>query len=96
VGPSSSPANRQKSRGSGPRVHTNSSNLTAFERRILSLLASGLSRTEIAAAVGRSPQTVSNVLTTTKEKLKARSLTQAAVLLTVQILMADNPSLNFR
>jgi len=55
--------------------------LTPFERRLLELMASGLNRTEIARAVHRSPQTISNSLTVAKEKLGARSLTQAAVLI---------------
>ena len=55
--------------------------LTPFERRLLELMASGLSRREIARAVHRSPQTISNSLTVAKEKLGARSLTQAAVLI---------------
>jgi len=55
--------------------------LTPFERRLLELMASGLNRTEIARVVHRSPQTISNSLTVAKEKLGARSLTQAAVLI---------------
>jgi len=55
--------------------------LTPFERRLLELMALGLNRKEIARAVDRSPQTISNSLTVAKEKLGARSLTQAAVLI---------------
>ena len=54
--------------------------LTAFETNILAMLLAGLSRTEIAGKVCRSPQTVSNALTRAKEKLGARSLTHAAFL----------------
>ena len=55
--------------------------LTPFERRLLELMAAGLNRTEIARALDRSPQTISNSLTVAKEKLGARSLAQAAVLI---------------
>jgi len=55
--------------------------LSAFERRLLELLASGLNRQQIAGLVHRSPQTISNSLTVDKEKLGASSLTQAAVLI---------------
>jgi DNA-binding NarL/FixJ family response regulator len=57
------------------------SGLTASERRILEFRASGLDRNEIARLLHRSPQTISNSLTIAKEKLGARSLTQAALLL---------------
>jgi DNA-binding NarL/FixJ family response regulator len=63
--------------------------LTAFERRLLELMASGLNRTEIARAVHRSPQTISNCLTVAKEKLGARSLTQAAVLIAQRGMLVD-------
>ena len=55
--------------------------LTPFESRILQLLATGLTRNEIARQLDRSPQTISNALTVAKDKLGARSLTQAAVIL---------------
>ena len=54
--------------------------LTPFESRILQLLATGMTRNEIAQKLDRSPQTISNALTLAKDKLGARSLTQAAVI----------------
>jgi len=63
------------------RAHS-SIDLTALEVRILQLRSSGLSRREIARILHRSPQTISNSLTVAKEKLGARSLMEAAVLLT--------------
>jgi len=57
-------------------------NLTAFERRTLELFASGLPRAEIAMVLKRAPKTISNSLTTAKDKLGARTLAEAAVLLT--------------
>jgi DNA-binding NarL/FixJ family response regulator len=59
------------------------SSLTPFELRILKLRASGLDRREIARELNRSPQTVSNALTIAKEKLCARSLIEAAVVLSI-------------
>jgi len=56
-------------------------NLTAFERRALELFASGLPRAEIAAVLNRAPKTISNSLTTARDKLGARSLAEAAVVL---------------
>lgn len=53
--------------------------LTPFERHLLELMASGLTRKEIARAVNKSPQTVSNSMTVAKDKLGARSLPEAAV-----------------
>jgi DNA-binding NarL/FixJ family response regulator len=53
--------------------------LTPFERQLLELMASGLTRKEIARAVNKSPQTVSNSMTVAKDKLGARSLAEAAV-----------------
>jgi DNA-binding NarL/FixJ family response regulator len=58
--------------------------LTPFERRILRMRAEGLSRSEIAFRLGRSPQTISNTLTVAKEKLGARSVIQAAVRLSTE------------
>jgi DNA-binding CsgD family transcriptional regulator len=55
--------------------------ITPYERRIFKLLGSGMSRSEIGRAVKRSPQTISNSLTVAKEKIGARSLVHAAVLL---------------
>lgn len=57
--------------------------LTAFERRVLELFAAGLPRGEIAQVLHRAPKTISNSLTAAKEKLGARSLAQASVLLTL-------------
>src|SRR5258708_14351011 len=51
--------------------------LTPFERHLLELMASGLKRKEIARAVKKSPQTVSNSMTVAKDKLGARSLAEA-------------------
>ena len=62
------------------RLGRPSSDLTASERRILKLRAAGLTRTDIALLLHRSPQTISNSLTVAKEKLGAGSLTQAVVL----------------
>jgi DNA-binding NarL/FixJ family response regulator len=60
--------------------------LTAFERHVLQLFASGLPRGEIARALNRAPKTISNSLTAAKDKLGARSLAEAAVLLTAGLL----------
>jgi DNA-binding NarL/FixJ family response regulator len=59
------------------------SSLTPFERRILELRAAGFDRNEIARMMKRSPQTISNSLTVAKEKLCARSLIEAAVVLSI-------------
>ena len=58
------------------------SKLTAFERRALELFASGLQRHEIAQQLNRAPKTISNSLTTARDKLGARSLAEAAALIT--------------
>jgi DNA-binding CsgD family transcriptional regulator len=63
--------------------------LTATERRILELHASGLTRSEIALRLRRSPQTISNSLTIAKEKLTARSLSEAAVLISGSGVVKD-------
>lgn len=63
------------------RSSAHEANLTAFERRALELLASGLQRREIAQALNRAPKTISNSLTTAKDKLGARSLAEAVALL---------------
>jgi|HubBroStandDraft_6_1064221.scaffolds.fasta_scaffold06799_1 DNA-binding CsgD family transcriptional regulator len=55
--------------------------ITPHERRIFRLLGLGMSRSEIGRAVKRSPQTISNSLTVAKEKIGARSIVHAAVLL---------------
>src|SRR5256885_645075 len=62
--------------------------LTAFESRILQLLATGMTRNEIAQKLDRSPQTISNALTLAKDKLGARSLTQAAVIVVATYQLA--------
>jgi DNA-binding NarL/FixJ family response regulator len=72
---------RKRERRSGLVRPAGHDPLTPFERRLLELLSAGLNRTEIARALDRSPQTISNSLTVAKEKLGARSLTQAAVLM---------------
>lgn len=54
--------------------------LTPFEWRVMTLYASGLRRSEIAARVHVSPRTVTATLTTSKEKLAARSLAEAAAM----------------
>ena len=59
--------------------------LTAFERTILQLRARGLRSYEIAQSLGRSPQTIANALTVAKEKLRARTLMEAAVLLSREV-----------
>ena len=55
--------------------------LTATERQVLSAFASGLNRYEIAESLNISQRTVGHALTAAKEKLCARSLARAAVLL---------------
>jgi DNA-binding NarL/FixJ family response regulator len=52
--------------------------LTASEQRTLELFASGLPRREIARVLNRAPKTISNSLTTARDKLGARSLAEAA------------------
>ena len=58
--------------------------LTAFERRSLELFAAGLPRGEIAQLLKRAPKTISNSLTTARDKLGARSLAEAAALMTAE------------
>jgi DNA-binding NarL/FixJ family response regulator len=57
--------------------------LSPLERDLLTGYAGGLSRKELALRVRRSPHTVSHALTVAKEKLGARSVTEAAVLISV-------------
>jgi DNA-binding CsgD family transcriptional regulator len=64
--------------------------LTATERRILELHASGLTRNEIALRLRRSPQTISNSLTIAKEKLRARSLSEAVALISSHGVREDS------
>ncbi len=47
------------------------------------MLAAGLDRNEIAHIVHRAPKTISNCLTTAKEKLGARTLAEATAMLAV-------------
>ncbi len=63
------------------RISTTEASLTAFEHRALELFAAGLSRGKIAQVLNKAPKTISNSLTTAKDKLGARSLAEAAVLL---------------
>jgi DNA-binding NarL/FixJ family response regulator len=69
-----------------PEIAISYASLTAFERRVLELFASGLARGEIAQVLNRAPKTISNSLTAAKDKLGARSLAEAAVLLTAGLL----------
>lgn len=55
--------------------------LSPTELLILELRVSGLTRTEIACRLKRSPQTISNSLTIAKEKIGARSIVEAAALI---------------
>ena len=61
-------------------------NLTAFERRSLELFAAGLPRGEIAHLLKRAPKTISNCLTAARDKLGARSLAEAAVLIAGEVV----------
>ena len=70
----------------GQKIASSGVFLTAFERRVLGLFASGLARGEIAHVLNRAPKTISNSLTAAKDKLGARSLAEAAVLLTAGLL----------
>jgi DNA-binding NarL/FixJ family response regulator len=55
--------------------------LSRVERTTLECFGNGFSRPEIAAVIGLSVRTIGRSLTTAKEKLGARSLAHAAVLL---------------
>jgi DNA-binding NarL/FixJ family response regulator len=55
--------------------------LSYVEHRALIAFSRGLSRNQIARTLRISPRTVGRALTVAKEKLFARSLTEAAVLL---------------
>jgi DNA-binding NarL/FixJ family response regulator len=55
--------------------------LSGTEGDVLRAYGEGLSRLEIATRLKRSPRAVSNCLTVAKEKMGARSLAQAAVML---------------
>lgn len=70
---------------------TRAENLTAFERQVLQLFASGTPRGEIATRLNRAPKTISNSLTAAKEKLGARSLAEAAVIFAAEaFVLASN------
>jgi len=60
--------------------------LTPFERRLLELLAAGMTRTEIGILLHISPRTVTHALTVAKEKIGARTLTEAAVRLSREVV----------
>lgn len=62
------------------------SDLTAFERRALELFAAGLRRREIAQLLNRAPKTISNCLTAARDKLGARSLAEAAALISMEAI----------
>ena len=62
------------------------SDLTAFERRTLELFAAGLQRREIARQLNRAPKTISNCLTAARDKLGARSLAEAAALISIEAI----------
>lgn len=53
--------------------------LTPVEQRILELLGAGMTRSEVAGVLGVSTETVSHSLTTAKEKVGARTPTEAVV-----------------
>jgi len=61
--------------------------LTYIERRVLLALSEGLSRREIASHLRVSPRTVGLALTVGKEKLGARSITAAAVIVRIHELL---------
>lgn len=70
-----------------PATHECSgSDLTAFERRALELFAAGLQRREIARQLNRAPKTISNCLTAARDKLGARSLAEAAAVISVEAI----------
>lgn len=56
------------------------SQLTPYEVYVFQLMATGMRRSEIARKLHRSPQTVSNLLTVAKDKLGARTLSEATAL----------------
>ena len=56
------------------------SQLTPFEFYVLQLMAAGMRRSEIAHKLHRSPQTISNLLTLAKDKIGARTLSEATAL----------------
>jgi DNA-binding CsgD family transcriptional regulator len=59
--------------------------LSATEENVLRAFASGFSREEIASRLNLSSRTVGHALTAAKEKLGARSLAHAAVLLALYL-----------
>jgi len=74
----------------GPFVASRPIGLTPFERRVLELFASGSPRSEIARILNRAPKTISNSLTAAKDKLGARSLTEAAVLIAAEAIVVTS------
>lgn len=62
------------------KLSNSRSQLTPFESYVLQLIARGMRRSEIARKLHRSPQTVSNLLTVAKDKLGARTLSEATAL----------------
>src|SRR5450759_4249483 len=67
-------------KGGKPRFGSAPIRLTPFECRILELRGSGCDRNDIARVCNLSPQTISKARTVAKEKLGARSLTEAAII----------------
>lgn len=57
------------------------SRLTPFEIYVCQLMAGGMRRGEIARKLRRSPQTISNLLTRSKDKLGARTVAEAIALI---------------
>ena len=79
-------AGRSKAPEAGPpKMATKGSHaraqLTPFEFYVLQLMAAGMRRSEIARKLHRSPQTISNLLTLAKDKLGARTLSEATALI---------------
>jgi DNA-binding CsgD family transcriptional regulator len=66
---------------SGSRTNSaHSDALTVLERQTLAMFSAGMNRIEIAHSLQRAPKTISNALTSAKEKLGARSLAEAAAI----------------
>lgn len=63
--------------------------LSELEIRCLELYGAGMKRAEISAITRAAPRTVGATLTVAKEKLGARSLAHAAVLLRARTLARD-------
>ncbi len=71
------------------RWHHDFQNLTCHERAALESVGDGHTREEIADALRLSPCTVGHLLTIAKEKLGARTLTQAAVIVKLEQHVSD-------